>query len=489
MYGQLKPKPKAIIERKENENPNLFIPPTDSLLQKLYGDKDDERYLRKRPLYFLSKNEYELSEKSPDWLKNIREYILKALNEGKLKDIMKGGNFKDVVLYGSYAYTFTVVKGYGEEELKKLKTVINNVQQMDDFYQKRLNVPDNFETDVYREELKAILHPNFEDYYHRAKTLIATRVPLCSNGSLKGYGQRLPKNTVIKVQRFAQLVYELTKVYRELMRRSIFHLDIKPDNLFICKGDKEEIYSIGDVDGLNFCKEENCKELFPPATIYYEPFRGLQFRGEVEFANRDVYALMKTFLVTYFDFFYPYAKMIGVLKFRKTDRFGNPISLSSDKDIKITRQMIQLCLDCVNSGRKNALKQYLNKRDESVWTALKKMMKKILTLMLAIDEEFGQKKPFAFAIDILDNELKDIQKLAKKVGAKHKDKIVKSVLGKWMGRETMDVETNLWNDDVEEMGVCWKGYRRNSKPRYSKGSCVKVNNGRRRRKFKEELKF
>ena len=199
MYGQLKPKAKARIEKNKNVNPTLFIPHTDSLLQKLYGDKDDERYLRKRPLYFLSENEYELSKESPDWLKTIRKYILEALADGKLKHIMKGGNFKDVVLYGNYAYTFTVVKGYGTEQLEKLKTVIKNVKDMKPFYQQRLNVPNDVNEDVYREELKAILNPTFEDYYHRANTLIATRVPLCSNGSLKGCLQRaITRRTPLK---------------------------------------------------------------------------------------------------------------------------------------------------------------------------------------------------------------------------------------------------------------------------------------------------
>ena len=57
--------------------------------------------------------------------------------------------------------------------------------------------------------------------------------------------------------------------------------------------------------------------------------------------------------------------------------------------------------------------------------------------------------------------------------------------------EEMMIEQQPVDVEVEEMGVCWEGYRRNSKPRYSKGSCVKVKRrrGRRRRKFKQELKF
>lgn len=463
------------------------------MLLLLYG-KQSSRYearrVRRRPLYVLWKNAFQVPTDVPLWLSRMRNEMLYYLDQGNL--MVKGGNFKDVVLLGNHAYSFTLVKEEGTVELNSLKMVINLInEKAPEWYRKRLNLPRSFEEDIYSTQITLV------DDVGQLMTLIVSRAPLCANGTLRNYAKRFAPRTKseIKVGRFAQIVYEITKVARFLFKNEIFHLDIKPDNLFVCAGDNSEIYSFGDVDGLQFCKYSNCEKAFPPATIYFEPYQGMKFRGSDAFRNRDTYALMKTFLRLFFNIFYQTGnakdRRDSLMRERDLDKFDLPAEPHYQQDQLATLQDIETVHTLLGFGA-----QYNNK--EIKIDAVKEMMTLCAAMMGSIDNAFYKKSVYDKAA--IDKRLKSLQKLAKKAGAKSAKKGTRKnvfdgllPLSRYQREVAYENDTvkDVVDNNVEEMGVCWKGYRRNSKPRYSKGSCVKVKRrgGRRKRRFKEELKF
>ena len=123
-------------------------------------------------------------------------------------------------LIGNYAFTFTMVQWEGMQRWTSYEGLYD-VNRMPPFYRERLNLPQSIDKDVYVNPFTLV-----EDEMTEVGVLI-TRTPLCSNGTLKNYGQRLVKNNNVRLQRFGQLVYELTKVTRKLFKEQMFHLDIK----------------------------------------------------------------------------------------------------------------------------------------------------------------------------------------------------------------------------------------------------------------------
>lgn len=451
------------------------------MLLLLYGRQSsryEARRVQRRPLYLLWKNAFQIPTDPPQWLLKMREEMLQILNKGKL--IVKGGNFKDVVLLGNYAYTFTLVKENGEIELKSLKMVIDLInEKAPKWYHRRLNLPESFENDVYSTQINLVKDVN------QLMTLIVSRAPLCANGTLRNYAKRFAPRTAseFKVKRFVQIVYEITKVARYLFNNEIFHLDIKPDNLFVCKGEKGEIYSFGDVDGLQFCKYSNCQKAFPAATIYYEPYHGMKFRGSDAFRGRDTYALMKSFLRLFFDIFLPSGnlkdKKYSLMRERKLDNNDLPDEPHSEPEKEGTLNDIDTVHILLGMGRN------YDKRDEKI-EAVKEMMILCATMMASIDNAFYNKSVYDKAT--INTNLRKLQTLAKNAGAKRaeggtKSNIFDGLLPPFRRRVLeLDNDTveNVVSDGFEEM--CWKGYRRvKGKRRYSKGSC--------RRKVKEQLKF
>ena len=447
------------------------------MLLLLYGRQSsryEARRVQRRPLYLLWKNAFQIPTDLPQWLLKIREKMLQILNKGKL--IVKGGDFKDVVLLGNYAYTFTLVKENGEIELKSLKMVIDLInEKAPKWYHRRLNLPESFENDVYSTQINLVKDVN------QLMTLIVSRAPLCANGTLRNYAERFATGTAseFKVKRFVQIVYEITKVARYLFNNEIFHLDIKPDNLFVCKGEKGEIYSFGDVDGLQFCEYSNCQNAFPAATIYYEPYHGMKFRGSDAFRGRDTYALMKTFLRLFFDLFYRGGnlknKQNSLMRERMLDNDGLPDEPHYERDRAGTLVDIDTADTLLRFGRKY-------KRKDEKLRAVKEMMTLCATMMASIDNAFYNTSVYEKAT--INNNLRKLQTLAKNAGAKRaeggtKSNIFDGLLPPFLKLDNDTVE-NVVSDGFEEM--CWKGYRRvKGKRRYSKGSC--------RRKVKEQLKF
>lgn len=461
------------------------------MLLLLYG-KQSSRYearrVRRRPLYVLWKNAFQLPTDVPMWLSRMRNEMLYYLGENKL--MVKGGNFKDVVLLGNHAYSFTLVKEEGTVELNSLKMVINLInEKAPEWYRKRLNLPRSFEEDIYSTQITLV------DDVDQLMTLIVSRAPLCANGTLRNYADRFAPRTQseTKVRRFAQIVYEITKVARFLFKNEIFHLDIKPDNLFVCKGRDREIYSFGDVDGLQFCKYSNCEKAFPPATIYFEPYQGMKFRGSDAFRNRDSYALGKTFLRLFFNIFLKAGnskdRKDSLMRERKLDKLDLPAEPHYQQDKLATLTDIDTVHTLLGMGRK------YDKKDEKI-KAVEEMMILCATMMSSIDNAFYNKSVYDKAS--IDKNLKSLQRLAKEAGAQRaKIGTRKNIFDGLLPLPQVleldnDTVKDVVDNNVEEM--CWEGFSRvKGTKEYSKGSCRRSGGrrkrGRRKRRFKEELKF
>lgn len=436
-YGNMKPKEKSPLMKRQSSIAFFegvkFIKDDDvesqTILRKLYGDKKtkyEKRRIKSRPLFVLWKNALELPEDTtPPWVMQLREIINDSLQQPTMKNIIKGGSFKDVVLYGSYAYSFRLIDTNVmsiREELGDLKDIINEVSKLPEFYRKRLNVPQSM-NDVFSTPL--ILSQDVG----QEVTVIITRSPLCSNGTLKNYVEKVVQSKPVRIQRFAQLVYEYTKVCRKLMEKKIFHIDIKPDNLFVCQGEKREIYAYGDVDGLSLCEIEDCNRSHPAATLFYEPVGGVKYSGVRPFANRDVYALMKTFLKTFFNLFYATGEKTGLFTNRPYDK-GNGIPLrphtigkrrETFRDIDLAMTLLGLgrqgwkSMYNYEKGKAKKIQPYLSKSQLIVLQYLRKLIITVVNLMENVDHAFFEGA--AFTLEKLSKALKKVQDLAVRVGA------------------------------------------------------------------------
>lgn len=386
------------------------------MISRLYGknlQKWEKKRAKRRPLFLLWKNSYRLWVGSPKWLHEMRDTMLKLLQETRL--IVYGGSYKDVILIGDYAFTFSIVPKGGTEQ-KTLRNVIKKINKMPLFYRERLNAPLSWEKDVYVDQ-KWFLDDN-----QRKVNVLITRTPLCSNGSLDKYGQRLVKNNSVRLQRFGQLVYELTKVMRKLFKEKMFHLDIKPANIFVCQGKNGVKFSMGDIDGLQFCKSINCYKALPVSTSFFLPYHGAIKKGADAFMNRDTYALMKTFLQVFFDMFYPRGNnhdVKSIMRYRDCDETycQMPDEPHSEDDVNETYLDVDFAVNQIEiHDNKKKFESYNNIDKEEALNSLTEMMDEVLALVSAIDRGFYEN--YMYAPKILEIKLRRIQTLSKKIGAK-----------------------------------------------------------------------
>ena len=310
-YGGMKPKPPAKkkgtnygINRKNGES--YFISGNANrateILNLLYkGDIDfaSSRQLRQRALYMLWRSAFKLKSYAEEWAKKISIFINSKLdNKEKVK--VYGGAYKDVVYYKGNAYTFSVVKHNGKKEVRNLYNVQREITKLDAYYRSRINVPLN-KRDIYDQQFT---HVDEDVNIAESLTVIMTKVPWCMNGTLGDYPFRIYSG--VRWKRYIQLVYEYCRVLRKLQQMSIYHLDIKPDNLFVCGDDKGELFTFGDIEGLLTCQTVNCDDpkLAGAATYMYLPYDGASFGADKFFPHRDVFAMMRTLLETFYNMYY-----------------------------------------------------------------------------------------------------------------------------------------------------------------------------------------
>lgn len=308
-YGDLKPKKRA--ERKINYGNNrkdgqlYFITGSDNeakkILNLLYeGDIDtSNRKKRIRPLYMLWRSAFKLKTYAEPWARDISNFINEKLKKGtKVK--VYGGAFKDVIYMNGNAYTFALAKEKGRMELSNLKRIRNTIMQLDEYYRDRINVPVK-ESDIY---YQTFTHVDEEVSIATEFTVIMTKVPWCIGGNLGNYPFSISA-VDRRWKKYIQLVYEYCKVLHKLQREEIYHLDIKPDNLFICTSSKNELFSFGDVEGFRTCRTMNCEDTDTgvAATYMYLPYDGASFAKDKYFPHRDVYAMMRTLLATFYNVF------------------------------------------------------------------------------------------------------------------------------------------------------------------------------------------
>ena len=219
----------------------------------------------------------------------------------------------------------------------------------------------------------------------------------------------------------------------------------------------------------------------------------MKFRGSDAFRNRDTYALMKTFLRLFFNLFYPPGngkdRKDSLMRERDLDNFDLPAEPHYQQDQLATLQDIETVHTLLGFGA-----DYEDKKNKV--KAVQEMMILCATMMGSIDNAFYKKSVYDKAA--IDTRLKKLQQLAKEAGAKSAEKGTrKNIFDGLLPFPRYEREVAYENDTVKDVvdnnveEMCWEGYRRNSKPRYSKGSCVKVKRrgGRRKRRFKDELKF
>ena len=393
---------------------------SEEMIVALYGNDLQEREKERakiRPLFVLWKNSFYIHPYDWEWVFDMRNKMINLLKKNRL--IVFGGSFKDVILTGDNAFTFSIFPKWGDATVARvtLERIIKTVKKLPLFYRERLNVPLSLD-DIFYNPGWFLLNIQRKIY------VMITKTPLCSNGTLDRYGQRLVKNDSVRLQRFGQLVYELTKVTRELFKRKMFHSDIKPANIFVCQGKNGVKFSLGDIDGLQICnahlgynKYVNCDELSPPYTIFYLPYHGALKKGADAFMNRDTYALMKTFLKVFFDMFYPKGNnhnVKSIMRNRVCDdesKCKMPDEPHSEDDVRKTYIDVKSAVKQIG-----ILESYNNIDKEEALKSLKEMMDEVVALISAIDRGFYEN--YIHEPNILQKKLRSIQTLSKKIGAK-----------------------------------------------------------------------
>lgn len=279
------------------------------------GDIDSTpRKLRQRALYMLWRSAFTLKSYAEDWAKKIGIFINSKLDKGEEVKVY-GGAYKDVVYYKGNAYTFSVVKQNGKKEVRNLYNVQRKVTELDAYYRSRINVPLN-KRDIYDQQFT---HVDEDVGIAESLTIIMTKVPWCMNGTLGDYPFQVYSG--VRWKRYIQLVYEYCRVLRKLQQKSIYHLDIKPDNLFVCGGDKRELFTFGDIEGLLTCETVNCDDpkLAGAATYIYLPYDGANFGTDKFFPHRDVFAMMRTLLMTFYNVYHFNRKRDDIIRFLYND--------------------------------------------------------------------------------------------------------------------------------------------------------------------------
>ena len=259
------------------------------------------------------------------------------------------------------------------------------------------------------------------------------------------------------------------------------------------------------------CKSDLASLMYLPSNAILNPIPkngGDSLRnlyGIQGYAIRDGYALSKTLLMAFNKWFLP-DRILLMFENEgfQTDKYDPYQGIYDDAEYQqqfdarrqlfiddILKQVVNKCYPSkVEAGLKfNLIKPVL----ESLWD--------LLYLTAVTGRPVPKENRLRNANEMIKpNEIyakiKEIKVAAAKAGAKTFTRGTRRVLpsrklpifGVSEQEEYIKEPIQQLADDFEEMGVCWKGYRRNSKPRYSKGSCVKVKR-RRKRRLKEELKF
>ena len=518
-YGPLKKKEvkKPPLKNIMENSANLFV---DYTVVDRYNKSESE--ISSRPLHVLHQSRFELVRSAPTWVKDIKNKI----NNGKVKYDILGGALKDVILL-DYGYTFYVpppiyrgekaydyfyrLKEY-PDHLKRLSKILGKLHEKT---QARLNFPDE----------KSIYTQDFVDEKGRTRQVTMTRIKLCGKQDLNTFIKSQKKKRVkrkSKLEEFINLVYDSTKVLNILHRNDVYVLDIKPGNIFVCEDNKDrQVFAFGDLDMAEICStEDSSKKLCKSdlASLMYLPSNAIlnpipknggdslrNLYGIQGYAIRDGYALSKTLLMAFNKWFLP-DRILLMFENEgfQTDKYDPYQGIYDDAEYKqqfdarrqlfiddILKQVVNKCYPSkVEAGLKfNLIRPVL----ESLWD--------LQYLTAVTGRPVPKENRLRNANEMIKpNEIyakiKEIKVAAAKAGAKTFTRYTRKGIPSRKitnfpfseQEEYIKEPIQQLADDVEEMGVCWKGYRRNSKPRYSKGSCVKVKR-RRKRRLKEELKF
>lgn len=527
-YGPLKKKEvkkpplKSIMENSEN----FFV---DYTVVDRYNRSESE--ISSRPLHVLHQSRFELVPSAPTWVKDIKNKI----NNGKVKYDILGGALKDVILM-DYGYTFYIPPPIYRDEKSydyvarlqdypdHLKKLAKKFGKLHEKVQARLNFA---EYNEFNRDEQYIYSQEFVDDKGRTRQVTMTRIKLCGKQDLNTFIKSQKKERVTrkaKLEEFINLVYDSTKVLNILHRNDVYVLDIKPGNIFVCEDDKErQVFAFGDLDmaaicdkrfgnsSKNLCKSELASLMYLPSNAIMNPIPkngGDSLRnlyGIQGYAIRDGYALSKTLLMAFNKWFMPYRIL---LLFEnegfQTDKYDPYQGIYDDAEYKQQFDFRrQLFIDDI-------LKQVVNKsypskvEADQKFNQIKAVLESLwdlLYLTAVTGRPVGKKNRLRnweemIKPDGINEKIRQIKIAATEAGAKTFTRKTRRVLpsrkltifGVSEQEEYIKEPIQQLADDVEEMGVCWKGYRRNSKPRYSKGSCVKVKR-RRKRRLKEELKF
>ena len=317
-YGglKLKKRPSFVkkasqLERKySNTDKGKFIKET------LYTEyRTRIRNRKNRALKLLQENDVEL-EDAPDWVEKIGTIINTA------DYTILGGGIKDIILWKPFAYTFYIVPNEEDPETnwkspnqyryeKHLTKLAEIFEKLHPKVKARLNYAKKDDIYATTFQMKQTgIHGG-----HIDRRLVITRVPLCDQGTLIDYIVRWGKT--LGVEAFATMVYETMKVLRILHDNSVYVLDIKPQNIFVCndprkKGYDKFTFSFGDLDMAEICDNKFDKKVgykacqSDLATLYFLPTNAIEnpnkqrnLYGHQGYTIRDAYALSKTLLVTF----------------------------------------------------------------------------------------------------------------------------------------------------------------------------------------------
>ena len=566
MYGNLKPKRKAgrksfikkesKLERRYSNNNDIFVRDT------LYTEyRSGIRDRKNRALKLLQENEVELND-APKWVKHVGKIINTA------DYTILGGGLKDIILWEKYAYTFYIVPNEKNPEdnwrsrnQKRYENHLNDLAEtfgkLNEKVRARLNYATN--DDIFATTFKMKKNKRVD------RRLVITKVPLCSEGTLMDYISKRRKK--LGEEAFATMVYETMKVLKILHENSVYVLDIKPDNIFVCddprgKGYGGYTFSFGDLDMAEICKKQfNEKVAYNAcqsnlATLYFLPTNAIEnvnqqrnLYGHQGYTIRDAYALSKSLLLTFNLMFAKKAR--DVVIFNENKGFEDWWAPRNDREERAWEEDSKLKKETQKERYFRYMTQEMtneewNKKMERTKKALialagyrasklTPVVEALFQLMYETSKSgrpvknYTRLKTWDEMVDIETiHELMDKAKdRARNAGAttfkrntllfkpRSHEEIYGDKVPPMSRQEKMEIWERFWAEkglkfsshdmnmqqefpmvfeeetNVEEMGVCWKGYRRNSKPRYSKGSCVKVKRrgGRRRRRFKQELKF
>eukprot|EP00944_MAST-04C_sp_MAST-4C-sp1_P014652 g14652.t1 len=440
-------------------------------IQAWYPEYYDEDDVFSRPLAYIWYWKVTIKGEFPKWFLKVRDY----LNTQKKIKVL-GGGMKDIVIPNDgYVYTFYIPKQYFQYTyIVTLKTFTLKMAELDPQVQKRVNYPKTLE-DICVYEFNR---------NRDVKNLVTTRLKYCANSDLNKY-QLDVKNVPLRIKKFAQISYELIKTLRVLHSVDIYLLDIKPRNIFSCFVEGEEVFVYGDVDLAVNCQEIDCTK--KNSYVSTRDYTTLMLMSQLEIdskyidkknvlALRDIYALMKTLLVTFIKLNSPSNPdsrdiMVGALKnlmrwdvwYDNADNKTNraPARIWQE-DIDRTVKYFNGLLNLLGFGDWKAKELEIFNKDspptqEQVLESLKALLiGKNGILQLMISASYGDLKRTD-----KDANLKSIQTLAKKCGAasykwekpiENVSDFFKRIRGRRWINEEEELVDNMEMMNFEEMG-------------------------------------